>query len=86
MILNPEAQAKAQAEIDTVVGCDRLPGFDDRESLPYIEAIYRELLRFRPPTPCESSFCPYIHLKLDTHVITQWVRAFLDHVPYEGTI
>ncbi|KAG0706547.1 cytochrome P450 [Suillus ampliporus] len=48
MVLNPEAQAKAQAEIDRVVGKDRLPDFDDRPALPYVEAILRETLRWHP--------------------------------------
>jgi len=48
---NPEARKKAQAEIDQVVGRDRLPGFDDRPSLPYVEAFYREVMRWRPAMP-----------------------------------
>ncbi|KAF8890285.1 cytochrome P450 [Gymnopilus junonius] len=51
MAANPAIQRRAQTELDDVVGISRLPDFDDRPSLPYIEAIYRELLRFAPPTP-----------------------------------
>ncbi|KAG1809325.1 cytochrome P450 [Suillus subaureus] len=51
MVLNPEVQAKAQAEIDRVVGKDRLPNFDDRPALPYLEAILRETLRWYPVVP-----------------------------------
>jgi hypothetical protein len=51
MTINPEIQRVAQGEIDSVIGNNRLPTFDDRASLPYIEAIYRELLRFAPPVP-----------------------------------
>ncbi|KAJ6590626.1 cytochrome P450 [Mycena vulgaris] len=51
MVLHPEIQDKAQAEIDAVVGDKRLPNFDDRESLPYIDALYRELMRFHGPAP-----------------------------------
>ncbi|KAJ8588852.1 cytochrome P450 [Rhizopogon salebrosus TDB-379] len=51
MILFPEVQAKAQAEIDSVVGKDRLPDFGDRDSLPYIEAVICEALRWHPPVP-----------------------------------
>lgn len=51
MAVHPEVQKKAQAEIDQVIGPERLPEFDDRPSLPYIEAIYREVLRFAPPGP-----------------------------------
>ena len=51
MALHPLEQMKALEEIETVVGSDRLPTFDDRSSLPYVEALYREVLRWRPVTP-----------------------------------
>ena len=51
MVLYPEAQAKAQAEIDRVVGTDRLPGLADRPTLPYVEAVYKETLRWHPVAP-----------------------------------
>ncbi|KAJ8592290.1 cytochrome P450 [Rhizopogon salebrosus TDB-379] len=54
MVLHPEVQAKAQAEIDRVVGKDRLPDFDDRPALPYLEAIMRETLRWYPVVPLGS--------------------------------
>ncbi|KAJ7628952.1 cytochrome P450 [Roridomyces roridus] len=40
--------ARAQKELDTVVGADRLPTFKDRPFLPFIEAVMRETLRWRP--------------------------------------
>ena len=46
---NPCVQRKAQEEIDRVIGNGRLPDVNDRPDLPYIEAIYRELLRYEPP-------------------------------------
>jgi len=49
MAINPDIQEKAQREIDRVVGRNRLPDFSDRSSMPYVEAIYREVLRSRPP-------------------------------------
>ncbi|KAH7920036.1 cytochrome P450 [Leucogyrophana mollusca] len=51
MVLNPEVQELAQAEIDLVVGSDRLPDFGDRSSLPYVEAVLRETLRWHPVSP-----------------------------------
>ncbi|KAF7365091.1 Cytochrome p450 [Mycena venus] len=51
MALHPEVVQKAQNEIDSVIGLDRLPGFDDRSALPYCEAVYREVLRWRPVVP-----------------------------------
>jgi len=49
--LHPDVQAKGRAEIDRVVGRDRLPTFEDRQSLPYIESIYRETMRMNPSVP-----------------------------------
>lgn len=51
MALNPDIQKKAQEEIDRVVGNHRLPDFGDRESMPYTDAIYREVMRTRPILP-----------------------------------
>ncbi|KAJ7160375.1 cytochrome P450 [Mycena filopes] len=47
----PAIQAKAQAEIDAVVGSNRLTTFEDRDSLPYIEAVCKELYRWLPIVP-----------------------------------
>jgi cytochrome P450 len=51
MVLHPDVQAKAQADIDRVVGKDRLPDFNDRPMLPYMDAIMRETLRWNPTIP-----------------------------------
>ncbi|PBK75813.1 cytochrome P450 [Armillaria solidipes] len=50
-LLYPEVQAKAQAELDAVVGHARLPNFDDRAQLPYINAVVLEALRWNPVVP-----------------------------------
>jgi cytochrome P450 len=51
MILFPEVQAAAQAEIDSVIGSNRLPGFADKDKLPYLNAVVLELLRFHSVVP-----------------------------------
>ena len=51
MMVYPEAQRKAQEEIDIVIGNDRLPKFDDRRDLPYTEALLKEVLRWHSITP-----------------------------------
>ncbi|KAG6896182.1 hypothetical protein C0992_009840 [Termitomyces sp. T32_za158] len=51
MLINHDAQRKAQDEIDNIVGCNKLPDFSDRPNLPYVEAVYREVMRWRPVLP-----------------------------------
>ena len=58
MVLHPEVQAKAQAELDSVLGSapgaaapTRMPGFSDRERLPYVNAVVKEVLRWNPAVP-----------------------------------
>jgi cytochrome P450 len=58
MMYFPEVQAKAQAEIDRVVGMERLPSFDDRAHLPYIQAMVLETLRWRTITPLALPHTP----------------------------
>lgn len=45
MLKFPEVQRRAQEEIDSVVGRDRLPEFSDVERLPYLSAVMKEVLR-----------------------------------------
>jgi Cytochrome P450 len=39
----PEIQARAHAELDSVVGRDGWPGAEDEQSLPCIRAIIKEV-------------------------------------------
>ncbi|KAI0088573.1 cytochrome P450 [Irpex rosettiformis] len=51
MLNYPDVMRKAQAELDEVVGRERIPTFGDKDNLPYIRAIVRETLRWRPVSP-----------------------------------
>ena len=51
MMVNPEAQRKAQEEIDRVLPAGHLPDFSDYESLPYIAAIVKETFRWQNALP-----------------------------------
>ncbi|KAJ7131789.1 cytochrome P450 [Mycena crocata] len=51
MLANPEAQRKAQAEVDSVTGGRYLPTFEDEVSMPYVSAIVKEVLRWKNTTP-----------------------------------
>ena len=48
MLLHPDAQKKAQEELDAVIGGERLPCFADRENLPYVNGLLKEMLRKYP--------------------------------------
>ncbi|TFK74818.1 cytochrome P450 [Pluteus cervinus] len=47
----PGVVKKGRAEIHDVLGTGRLPSTSDRPHLPFLEAIYREVMRFYPVAP-----------------------------------
>ena len=61
LVLYPQVQKQAQAELDLVVGRDRLPSFDDSPRLPYIKATCRELLRWQMVAPIGSNIRYWLH-------------------------
>jgi cytochrome P450 len=50
-LIRPEIQTVAQEELDAVTGRERLPAFEDRPRLPFVDAICQEVLRWRPVAP-----------------------------------
>ncbi|RPD77557.1 cytochrome P450 [Lentinus tigrinus ALCF2SS1-7] len=51
MSLYPDVQKLAQAELDGVVGRSRMPEPEDRDRLPYVDALVKETLRWYPAVP-----------------------------------
>jgi cytochrome P450 len=51
MLLYPDIQKKAHDELDSVIGRERLPTFEDRPRLPFIDAVCKETLTWRPVAP-----------------------------------
>ncbi|KAL3505087.1 hypothetical protein ACH5RR_034928 [Cinchona calisaya] len=51
MLNNPSTLKKAQAEIDTIIGKERLLDESDVANLPYLRCIISETLRMYPPGP-----------------------------------
>ena len=51
MALHPDAQKKAQAELDSVVGPGRMPDFSDWNSLVFVNAVIKETLRWHTIVP-----------------------------------
>ncbi|OJZ88736.1 hypothetical protein ASPFODRAFT_713607, partial [Aspergillus luchuensis CBS 106.47] len=51
MVMFPDVQRKAQEEIDMVTECNSLPRFEDRDKLPYLEAVIKEVYRWSVVVP-----------------------------------
>lgn len=51
MALYPRVQIKAQVEIDRFLEQRALPTLSEREKLPYIDCIIKEVLRWQPAVP-----------------------------------
>ena len=56
MVLYPDVLERAQAAVDAVVGPDRTPAFDELVNIPYIEALMKEVLRWRSVAPISNTF------------------------------
>ena len=46
MCLYPDVMRKAQSEIDKITKAKRLPTLEDRNEIPYIDALVKELYRY----------------------------------------
>lgn len=46
MVRHPDIMIQAQDEIERVIGRDRMPALEDRKSLPLIDCILKECLRW----------------------------------------
>lgn len=58
MVLHPNIQKRAQQEVDSVIGADdRLPDLRDRSSMPYVECVLKEVLRWSCPPPLGLFHC-----------------------------
>ena len=68
MALHPGIMRKAQQELDDVTGRDRLPTFEDRPRLPFVEAVCREVSRWRPVVPLGASTSEYWAKYLDISI------------------
>jgi len=60
LILHPEVQAKVHAELDSVIGNNRLLTFADQDSLPYLQMVLSESLRWNPVIPLSAFLPPFL--------------------------
>ncbi|XP_004627780.1 cytochrome P450 1B1 [Octodon degus] len=76
----PDVQARVQAELDQVVGRDRLPCMSDQPNLPYVMAFLYETMRFSsfvpvtiPHTTTDNTFVLGYYIPKNTVIfVNQW--------------
>ena len=66
MVLFPEVQVAAHAELDTVIGSKHLPSMDDEPHLQYIRSCVKESLRWMPTTLLGA--VPHATLQVDKYM------------------
>ncbi|KAF9231728.1 cytochrome P450, partial [Melanogaster broomeanus] len=64
LVLHPEVQEKVQAEIDTIVRWGRVPTFEDKERLAYLQAVICERMRCNLVAPLGL---PHVTAKYDVY-------------------
>jgi len=83
MLMFPDVQAKAQSEMDAVIGRDHVPTIEDREQLPYCWALVLESLRWQPVSPlalphvmvADEAYAGYLIPKGSTVLANVWLIA-----------
>ncbi|KAF9024669.1 cytochrome P450 [Hymenopellis radicata] len=78
LISYPEAQRKAQEEIDAIVGHERTPLLADYDSLPYIRALVQEVHRTRPVAPLTLPHATTVVQEYKGYVIPEGATIFLN--------
>ncbi|XP_037544766.1 cytochrome P450 2J6 [Nematolebias whitei] len=69
MILYPHIQEQVQAEIDAVIGSSRHPSLDDRENMPYTDAVIHETQRMGNVVPLNVPHMTNKDTTLDKYTI-----------------
>jgi hypothetical protein len=84
MVLHPDAQSRAQREIDNVVGTGRLPNFGDELSLPYVSALVEEVMRWHPVAPVGGHYPAFFPIvKQLTFLRHFWTSSCSSPTDYE---
>jgi cytochrome P450 len=76
LVTHPDILTMAQKELDTVVGSEQMPTFANKPDLPYIRALCKEVLRWRPVAVLGGT--PHASTENDTY------KSF--HIPSGTTI
>nr|XP_034978011.1 cytochrome P450 2J2-like isoform X3 [Zootoca vivipara] len=90
MAIYPEIQAKVQAEIDSVIGQSRQPAMDDRDSMPYTNAVVHEVQRISSIVPLnvprmttEDTMLAGFHVPKGTIMVPNLTSVLFDEDEWE---
>ncbi|XP_060132849.1 cytochrome P450 2J4-like isoform X3 [Zootoca vivipara] len=90
MAIYPEIQAKVQAEIDSVIGQSRQPAMDDRDSMPYTNAVVHEIQRISniiplnvPRVTTKDCTLAGFHIPKGTVLLTNLTSLLFDEDEWE---
>ena len=83
MLSHQDAQIKARAEIERVLGKDVMPTIADRSRLPYVEGVYLEVMRkyvFAPLGKLSIPTCspPILSMSQGYRIVQQKTMYMMD--------
>lgn len=77
MINYPDVQRKVHAELDAVIGTDRLPTLQDRPKLTYFFAVLKEVMRMRIVSPVLAPHYCSEDIKVGGYVLPRGTAIYL---------
>ncbi|KAL8539652.1 hypothetical protein ACS0TY_001314 [Phlomoides rotata] len=78
MMNKPQVLKKAQQELETVVGKDKIVEESDINKLPYLYSVMKEVLRLHPALPLLVPHCPSTTTNVDGYTIPKGARVFIN--------
>ncbi|KAJ7312031.1 hypothetical protein JRQ81_006362 [Phrynocephalus forsythii] len=87
MMANPEIQERCQQEIDAVLGNNACLKYEDRERLPYINAVIHEILRFSSVLPFGVGHAPIKDTLLSGYSVPKGTNVLINvhSIHHDGT-
>ncbi|KAG1951433.1 cytochrome P450 2M1-like [Pimephales promelas] len=76
MMKHPDVQERVQREIDEIVGQDRWPSIEDRQRLPYTDAVIHEVQRSMDITPIAIPHKTMCDTEYNGYVIPKGTKVF----------
>ncbi|XP_072496127.1 cytochrome P450 2C23-like isoform X2 [Notamacropus eugenii] len=76
ILKHPEVQAKIHREIDRVIGPHRVPSMNDRQDMPYMDAMVHEVQRFITLKPFNFPHALNQDIQLHQYVIPKGTTIF----------